>query len=155
DSTRPTSPEPLRIGFCFHRPFTEVIVRTRFPFAIGLFVAGLSVGLASADDWPQFRGPNGSATSPDKQLPVEWGTDKNIAWKVKLPGYAWSCPVVWGDKVFVTTAVTDKQTKPDGSFGGPGGGFGGPKGKGPPGGPGGFGGPGGMMGKAPNTVYKF
>jgi outer membrane protein assembly factor BamB len=133
-------------------------VRTRFLFASGLFAAGLTVGLASADDWPQFRGPNGSATSPGAHLPVEWGTDKNVAWKVKLPGYAWSGPVVWGDKVFVTTAVSDKQAKPDGSFGGPGG-FGGPKGKGPPGGPkggpGGFGGPGGMMGKAPDAVYKF
>jgi outer membrane protein assembly factor BamB len=142
--TRPRGPDAR-----YHRPLEEAIVRTRFLFASGLVATGLAVSLASADDWPQFRGPNGSATSPDKQLPVEWGVDKNVAWKVKLPGYAWSCPVVWGDKVFVTTAVTDKQTKPSGGFGGPGGGgF-------PKGGPGGFGGPGGMMGKAPDTVYKF
>jgi outer membrane protein assembly factor BamB len=129
-------------------------VRTRFLFVTGLFAAGLAVRFAPADDWPQFRGPNGSATSPDAQLPAEWGRDKNVAWKVKLPGYAWSCPVVWGDKVFVTTAVSDKQTKPNGSFGG----FGGPGGGGfPKGGPGGGfpKGPGGMMGKAPDAVYKF
>jgi outer membrane protein assembly factor BamB len=122
------------------------MMRTTYSLALGLFAAGL----ASASDWPQFRGPNGSAISTDKELPVEWGKDTNIAWKVKLPGYAWSCPVVWGDKVFVTTAVSDKQTKPSGGFGGfgpGGGGF-------PKGGPGGFG-PGGMMGKPPDAVYKW
>src|SRR5262249_13248742 len=66
-------------------------------------------------------GPNGSATSSGKQLPQEWGADKNIAWKAKLPGYGWSSPIIWGDKVFVTTAVTDKQRKPSSGFGGPGG----------------------------------
>lgn len=63
-------------------------------------------------DWPQFRGPNGSATSAEKYLPVAWDADKNIAWKAKLPGYAWSSPIIWGDKVFVTTTVTDKRGAP-------------------------------------------
>jgi outer membrane protein assembly factor BamB len=83
-----------------------------------------SVGWAA--DWTQFRGPNGSATSTEKQLPTEWDADKNIAWKAQIPGYAWSQPIVVGDKVFVTTAVADKQTKPSGGMrGGGGGGFGG------------------------------
>ena len=73
---------------------------------------------AHAADWPGFRGPNGSAVAEDSQLPAEWGKDKNVAWKVALPGYGWSCPVVWGDKVFVTTAVSDKQRKPAAGFGG-------------------------------------
>src|SRR5262249_61418377 len=68
----------------------------------------------------------------------------------KSAGCGWSCPVVWGDKVFVTSAVSDKQTKPSGGFG-PGGG-GGPGGFGPPGGrgPGGFGG-----GRPPDAVYRW
>src|SRR5205823_11023027 len=78
-----------------------------------------------AADWPGFRGPNGSAVSDESKLPVEWGKDQNVAWKVTVPGYGWSCPVVWGNKVFVTTAVSDKQKKPAGGFGGPGGGGGG------------------------------
>src|SRR5947208_17164110 len=94
-------------------------------------------------DWPQFRGPNGSATSNDKQLPAEWNADKNVAWKAKLEGYGWSSPIVWGDKVFVTAAVSDKQKKPSGGFGGPGGGGGG--------GPGGF----GRGQRAPDAVYKW
>jgi outer membrane protein assembly factor BamB len=118
-------------------------MRARFLPALGLLLA-LLPARARGDDWPQFRGPNGSATSTEKHLPIEWGADKNIAWKAKLPGYGWSSPIAWGDKVFVTTAVTDKQQKPSSGFGGPGG-FGGPPGGGfggPPGrGPGGFGGP--------------
>jgi outer membrane protein assembly factor BamB len=68
-----------------------------------------------AGDWPQFRGPGGSSISTDKNLPLEWSADKNVAWKVKVPGYGWSSPIVWGDKVFVTSAVADKQNKPTGS----------------------------------------
>jgi outer membrane protein assembly factor BamB len=79
---------------------------------------------ARASDWPQFRGNNGSATSPAKDLPAAWDADKNVAWKIKLPGYGWSSPIVWGDKVFVTTAVSDKQKKPSSGFGGFGGGVG-------------------------------
>jgi outer membrane protein assembly factor BamB len=98
----------------------------RLKFTLGLTVLCLP-SLAGADNWPQFRGPDGSATVAEKQLPTEWGADKNVLWKAKIPGYGWSSPIAWGDKVFVTTAVTDKQTKP-GGFGGFGGigGFGRP-----------------------------
>ncbi len=97
---------------------------------LALFVACLQA--VGGDEWPQFRGPNGSGASAAQQLPVQWSADKNIAWKAKLPGYGWSSPIVWGDKVFVTTAVTDKQRKPagmpaPGEFAGrPGAGGGGP-----------------------------
>jgi outer membrane protein assembly factor BamB len=82
----------------------------------GRFLAlGLSLGLVSAavqaGDWPQFRGPNGGV-SDERQLPVEWGGSKNVRWKVRIPGYGWSSPIVWGDKVLVTTAVGEKQKAP-------------------------------------------
>jgi outer membrane protein assembly factor BamB len=104
----------------------------------------------AGDDWPQFRGPNGSATSPEKQVPDKWSAEKNIAWKAKLPGYGWSSPIVWGDKVFLTTAASDKQRKPAPGFGMPGEFGGGPPGGGRPGGgrPG-AGGPGMFPGFAP------
>ena len=86
--------------------------------ALGLCVAGLAA-VARGDDWPQFRGPDGAAVGTASQLPAAWGADKNVAWKAKLPGYGWSSPIVWGDKVFVTTAASDKQKKPvGGGFGG-------------------------------------
>src|SRR5271163_2234504 len=94
----------------------------RWTVPLGLMVCSLA--LVRADDWPQFRGPNGSATSNDKQLPTEWDTKTNVAWKAQLSGYGWSSPIVWGDKVFVTAAYSDKQRKPSGGFGGGGGGFG-------------------------------
>jgi outer membrane protein assembly factor BamB len=106
-------------------------------------VLGLLPAAASAGEWPQFRGPHSDGVTTETALPTQWAADKNIAWKAKVPGVAWSAPVVWGDKVFVTTAVTDNQRKPQpggfGGFGPPGDGPGGP----PGGGPGGAGGPGG------------
>ena len=89
------------------------------------------------DNWPQFRGPAARGVSEAKQVPTEWAKDKNIAWQVDLPGVAWSQPIVWGDKIFVTTAITENQQKPraGGGFGGPGGPGGGRRGGfGPPGG---------------------
>jgi Spy/CpxP family protein refolding chaperone len=129
--------------------------------ALGLSMLGL-IAVARADDtrsgkgWPQFRGPNGAGLADESKPPNDWGTDKNVLWKRAIPGVAWSSPIIWGDKVFVTTAVTDKQSKPQagggfggmGGFGGlgdrgPGGGRGQPGGfgRGGPGRPGGFGGP--------------
>jgi outer membrane protein assembly factor BamB len=121
-----------------------------FRYTIWLIAAGLVAALlpaqARSDDWPQFRGPGGSGVAAAHSVPLEWGKDKNIAWKIKLPGYGWSSPVVWGDKVFVTTAVSDKQKKPGfGGFPGFGGGF--PGGPGAPVGKGGF--PGGKGGRVP------
>jgi outer membrane protein assembly factor BamB len=124
-----------------------------------LAMAGLILGsvtaAAWAEDWPQFRGPSGSGRSAETQVPASWGADKNIAWKVKVPGYAWSSPIFWGDRVFVTTAVTEKQAKPSAAFA-MGGGFG-KKGGFPKGGFGKKGGfPRGGFGKGrPDTVYRW
>jgi outer membrane protein assembly factor BamB len=82
---------------------------------VAVVVLLCAVATTPAADWPQFLGPNSSASSSETNLPTEWGAEKNVAWKVKVPGYGWSSPIAWGDKVFVTTAVTDKQIKPTGS----------------------------------------
>jgi outer membrane protein assembly factor BamB len=73
----------------------------------------LMVTLASpvAADFPQFRGPAGSGVT-DANPPATWSADANIAWTAKLPGSGWSQPVVVGDTVFVTAAVSDKLAKP-------------------------------------------
>ena len=59
----------------------------------------------NADNWPRFLGPHGTNTSNENNLPVEWGEEKNLKWKTKIPGKGWSSPIVWGDKIFVTTAL--------------------------------------------------
>lgn len=115
-------------------------------FAAAVGVAA-SAAAGTAADWTQFRGSDGTGVSPETNLPIEWSAKKNVAWKASVPGVAWSCPIVVGDKVFVTTAIADGQPKPGG-----GGGFGGgrPGGGGTPGGggrPGGGGFPGGGGGR--------
>lgn len=62
-----------------------------------------------ATDWRQFRGPNGNGVIQDIKLPEVWGTDSSILWKVNVPGEGWSAPIVVGQKVFLTTAVSAGQ----------------------------------------------
>lgn len=66
--------------------------------------------VAHAQNWPQFRGANASGTADGKPAPVSWDATKgtNIAWKVAIPGLAHSSPVVWGEKLFITTALSSK-----------------------------------------------
>jgi outer membrane protein assembly factor BamB len=71
----------------------------RLMMAFGLL---LVAGIASGDDWPRFRGPDGLAISADKGLPVEWSDTQNITWKTELPGPGSSSPIVAGNRVFVT-----------------------------------------------------
>ncbi|TNF45548.1 MAG: pyrrolo-quinoline quinone [Bacteroidetes bacterium] len=59
------------------------------------------------DNWPQFRGPESNQLTTEKTLPLEWSDEKNLLWKIELPGRGWSCPIVWGNKVFVTNAVLE------------------------------------------------
>ncbi|MCP4890735.1 MAG: hypothetical protein GY904_29570, partial [Planctomycetaceae bacterium] len=53
---------------------------------------------AEAQDWPQFRGPNGNGVQTKLTHPLEWGADKNIAWSVELDGGGLASPIVTGDK---------------------------------------------------------
>ncbi len=71
-------------------------------FLVAIFVVALSMR-ASADNWPQWRGPKNDGHSAEKNVPAEWSADKNIAWKFKMPGIGASTPAVWGDKMFVTS----------------------------------------------------
>jgi outer membrane protein assembly factor BamB len=130
-------------------------------WTLALGVAIVATATTWAADWTQFRGPDGNSLPTASNLPSEWGMEKNVKWKVEVPGVAWSSPIVVGDKIVITTAITEKQTKPKPfTFGGPGGG--GPPGgrpMGPPGGgrpggpPGGFPGMGGS--KPPDALYRW
>ncbi len=72
-----------------------------------LLAAYLCAAAASAGDWPQWRGPTNDGHSAETGLPAEWGPDKNVVWKFKMPGIGAGTPAVWGDKVFVTSADGD------------------------------------------------
>jgi len=86
----------------------ELNTRLRLPF---LFVPIFFLTLISCthkQNWPQFRGPDCSMTVEAANLPEEWGNDKNIKWSAELDGTGWSSPIVWGDKVFITSAFPEK-----------------------------------------------
>ena len=60
---------------------------------------------AHAQNWPRFRGANNGVVPDDPALPERWSTTENVLWKTDIPGRGWSSPVVWGDHVFVVSAV--------------------------------------------------
>ena len=60
---------------------------------------------ASQQYWPQWRGPLASGTAPLGDPPTEWSESKNIRWKIPIPGHGSATPIVWGNTIFVQTAV--------------------------------------------------
>jgi outer membrane protein assembly factor BamB len=67
----------------------------------------LTASLALADNWPEFRGPDGDGHGVAKNLPAKFGDNENITWKTPIQGKAWSSPVVWGEQIWMTTATED------------------------------------------------
>jgi outer membrane protein assembly factor BamB len=63
---------------------------------------------ASADNWPQWRGPKNDGISTEKNLPTQWSKTEGVLWRLALPGPGGATPVAWGDKVFVTSVEADK-----------------------------------------------
>ncbi len=75
-----------------------------------LAIASLTLVAAAADTtsqqyWPQWRGPNATGVSTTADPPIEWSETKNVRWKTEIPGRGSGTPVIWGDKVFVLSAV--------------------------------------------------
>jgi outer membrane protein assembly factor BamB len=63
-------------------------------------------------NWPQWRGPMGTGEAPVADPPVEWSESKNVKWKVFIPGKSHASPIVWGDTIFIVTAIpTESQGK--------------------------------------------
>ncbi|HKS41459.1 MAG TPA: PQQ-binding-like beta-propeller repeat protein [Blastocatellia bacterium] len=74
---------------------------------LALIVALLSIDVALADNWPQWRGPALNGTSAEKNLPVKWSAEENVTWKLALPSWSGSTPIIWADKVFLNIADGD------------------------------------------------
>jgi len=77
----------ILIGVCFH---------------ISILIAGEAV---SSQYWGQWRGPESTGVSRTADPPIEWSETTNIQWKLEIPGRGFGSPVVWGDHVFLTTAI--------------------------------------------------
>jgi outer membrane protein assembly factor BamB len=63
-----------------------------------------------AENWPGFRGPEFTGVSPDANPPTTWSEDENIKWKVELPGRGSGSPIVWGDRIYLQTAIKTDRT---------------------------------------------
>jgi outer membrane protein assembly factor BamB len=74
-----------------------------------LLAATASSAPARAQEWPGFRGPDSTGVSHETGLPDRWSPKQNVAWSVEIAGRAWSSPIVAGDRVFVTSAVSDGE----------------------------------------------
>ena len=68
-------------------------------------------GLIRAENWPGWRGPSGDGVSAGKGIPTKWSSTENIAWRIAVPGEGHSSPIVWGDKVFLTSSLTEKNKR--------------------------------------------
>jgi outer membrane protein assembly factor BamB len=69
----------------------------------------LTTALCPAEEWPGWRGPRGDGTSLETGAPLKWGPKENVRWKVAIPGIGHSSPIVWGDRVFVTTCIEEEK----------------------------------------------
>ena len=81
---------------------------------VSVFMSGLLVvclcNASQAENWPRFRGPNGTAVSLETGFPVTW-TEKDYAWKIELPEKSHSSPVVWGENLYLTSALKEGKIR--------------------------------------------
>ncbi|MCW5967872.1 MAG: PQQ-binding-like beta-propeller repeat protein [Blastocatellales bacterium] len=72
--------------------------------AISVLLLG-ALTMLGGTDWPQWRGPHGLGVSSETNLPVEWSPTKNIRWKTAIRGRGHSSPIIWGNRIFLTSSI--------------------------------------------------
>ena len=77
--------------------------------AAGMTLALALPAAAAGEQWPRFRGPEAGVAPDHPDLPERWSATENVVWQVDVPGLGWSSPIVWGDHVLVTTAVSEGE----------------------------------------------
>jgi len=85
--------------------FTRISVASAITVVAAVVFLSSTIGSTSAGNWPQWRGPEGQGISAEKGLPDEWSASKNIKWKTPIAGRGHSSPIIWGNKIFLTTAL--------------------------------------------------
>ena len=71
----------------------------------------LMLGAAHAENWPGWRGPRGDGSSVEPDIPAQWSATSNVAWMAEIPGRGHGSPIVWGDRLFLLTAIEEKQER--------------------------------------------
>ena len=79
--------------------------------SVALALLAIPAVLAAAPDpagsqWPQWRGPLQNGIAPEARPPVSWSESSNVAWKVRIPGSGTSTPIIWGNQIFIQTAIS-------------------------------------------------
>ena len=67
--------------------------------------------IGRAENWPQWRGPRGDGTSAETAIPIRWSATENVRWKTRIPGKGHSSPIVWGDRIFLTTCLEQTEAR--------------------------------------------
>lgn len=73
--------------------------------ALGLSLGNQAAGAATADNWPQWRGPLATGEAPTASPPLVWSETQNVRWKAPIPGFGTATPIIWENKVFLLTAI--------------------------------------------------
>ena len=87
-----------------------LVPRTVLTIASVVALAAISIDADAGDNWTQFRGPTGQGISDSMGLPLTWSETENVAWKTPIPGKGWSSPVVFGNQIWMTTALDDAHS---------------------------------------------
>lgn len=74
---------------------------------VGLAFASIAFGTEPDHSWPQFLGPTAQGISVSTNLPERWSETEGVVWKQELPGSGWSSPIVWNDRIYLTTAIQE------------------------------------------------
>lgn len=82
---------------------------SRTLFGLTVFICCISSAVLFADQWPNWRGPTNDGICRETKVPYEWSATKNVSWKNALPGPAGATPVIWNDRIFLTS--TDSSGK--------------------------------------------
>ncbi|MCG8605927.1 PQQ-like beta-propeller repeat protein [bacterium] len=85
-----------------------------------IVILSVFLGMASSGSdydkyWPQWRGPDATGVAPYGNPPTEWSEEKNIRWKIEIPGKGHASPVIWKDKVYILTAIEGKEVVKQGT----------------------------------------
>jgi outer membrane protein assembly factor BamB len=86
-------------------------VHARLGVVVGVCASLCASAFGQEGAWPQFRGPAANPVSDHPGLPTTWSTTENVEWVTGIPGLGWSSPVVWGNKVFLTSTTSEKPLK--------------------------------------------
>ena len=76
--------------------------------ALGVLAVSLAPSASATDNWPQFRGPDSSGVTGQDGLPEKWDSKTNVVWRTDVPGRAWSSPIVWKNRLFLTSAIKEE-----------------------------------------------